>query len=378
MFKRILSFMLAVIAIAAMPLSAGAQIPQYAKGYVLIEASTGTVLEGKDENKVLPMASTTKIMTALVTLENSDLNSVVKIPSVATNIEGSSMYLIEGEQLTVEQLLYGLMLTSGNDASMALAYHVGGGSIDNFVRLMNQKAKELGLENTSFENPSGLDGENHHTTALELAKITCAALENEKFAEIVKTKSKRVPYNNNPDGRSLTNHNKLLNMYEYAIGVKTGFTKKSGRCLVSAAQKDSVTLICVTLGASDDWNVHKQAYEDGFKRVQYKSLAPSGQFKAVLKAAGGSTVTAANTSDVGGIYIDKNYDFESVTSKVYAEHIVYAPKQKGDIVGKVCYYCNGELIGQSDLALEEDLIVEVKRNLFITRIINFFKGLFGI
>lgn len=377
MFKRILSFILVVITVVITPLCASAKIPEYAKGYVLLEKSTQTVLEGKDEKKVLPMASTTKIMTALVTLENADLDSIVKIPSVATNVEGSSMYLIEGEQLTVEQLLYGLMLTSGNDASMALAYHVGGGSIDKFVNLMNQKARQLGLKDTSFENPSGLDGENHHTTALELAKITCAALENEKFCEIVKTKSKRVPYNNNPNGRSLTNHNKLLNMYEYAVGVKTGFTKKSGRCLVSAAVKDGVTLVCVTLGAADDWNVHIKAYEEGFLRVKSKSFAAIGQQKVQLKVAGGSTVLASNISDIGGVYIDKDYDLDKVYCKVYAEQMIYAPKQKGDIVGKVCYYCNGQLVGQSDIALESDLTVEVKRNLFITRIINFIKGLFG-
>ena len=208
------------------------------------------------------MASTTKIMTAVVTLENADLFAKVTVPSVAVGVEDSSMYLAKDETLLVKELLYGLMLTSGNDAATALAYYVGKGNIQTFVDMMNSKAKALGLENTNFTNPSGLPDDNHFTTARELAKITCYALQNPVFAKITATAKVTIGH------RTLVNHNKMLSMYDGAIGVKTGFTKKAGRCLVSAATRNGVTLVCVTLNAHDDWNDHISALDSGFERCK--------------------------------------------------------------------------------------------------------------
>lgn len=350
--------------------------PVYAKGYsarsmVVMEHTTLSVLDGINSDKKMPMASTTKIMTALVTLDNVGLSQEVVIPREATGIEGSSMYLVCGETLTVEELLYGLMLTSGNDAAVALSIAVAG-SQSAFVDLMNKKANELGLKSTNFTNPSGLPDENHYTTAFELGKITAAALENATFSKIVSTKSIRVPYKNNKDGRLLTNHNKLLSLYDYAIGVKTGFTKKAGRCLVSAAKKDGVTLICVTLNAPDDWNDHISAYNSNFKKVGIKTIAKKGEVTIKLATSDGKTVYASNPEDILAVGIDgKEY-----SKTVLAELFIYAPKAKGQTVASVCYKLDGVTVASSPLCIDRALNIKVKKHFFITKILDYIKGLF--
>ena len=209
---------------------------------ILMDAGSGRVLYEKNADSRSLIASTTKIMTALVICEQCNVLDRVQIMPEAVGIEGSSMYLQAGEVLTVQELLYGLMLQSGNDAAVALAIYCGG-TVEGFAQLMNDEARRIGLTGTHFENPNGLDHENHYSTARDLAKLTAYAMENEIFAKTVSTKSIQV------GGRSLTNHNKLLWRYEGADGVKTGYTKAAGRILVSSATRDGRQLIAVTINA---------------------------------------------------------------------------------------------------------------------------------
>ena len=227
----------------------------------LYQPETNTFLYSKNADLRMPMASTTKIMTALVALEESSLDEIIIIDDRAVGIEGSSAYLKSGEAFTMEELLYALLLQSANDAAVAIANHIGGSS-EGFAGLMNEKACSLGLEDTHFTNPHGLNDEAHYTTAYDLAKIAAQALKNEKFKEIVSTYKKT--FLNDERSRTYVNHNKLLNLYEGCIGVKTGFTRQSGRCLVGAAERDGALLISVTLSAPNDWNDHKTLWNYGF------------------------------------------------------------------------------------------------------------------
>lgn len=238
-----------------------------AKSAVIIDAKSGAVLFEKNAHSRMPMASTTKIMTALCVLEKSDPDTVIEIPKQAAGVEGSSIYLKQGEKMTVKDLLYGLLLESGNDAATALAIGVFG-SVDECCKYMNERCHDMGLVDTSFENPHGLDGENHYTTAYELALITKEAMKNSLFRQIVSTES-YITSGENP--RYFSNHNRLLKTYENAIGVKTGYTSKSGRCLVSASADNGEEYIAVTLNDPLDWQDHKDMHTyafDGFDNVE--------------------------------------------------------------------------------------------------------------
>ncbi len=238
-------------------------------------ADTGEVVYEKNAYTQYPMASTTKIMTALVALESCELGDVVTVSRNASLQEGSSMYLHPGDKITMENLLYGLMLNSGNDAAVAVAEHVAGNT-DAFAEKMTARAKALGAESTQFKNPNGLDAEGHYTTAYDLALITREAMRNETFRQIVSTKTKTVPLVSGGAELYLGNHNKMLRMYAGANGVKTGFTKSTGRCLVSSAERDGVSVIAVTLRAPDDWNDHTRMLDDAFARYECAMVFKTG------------------------------------------------------------------------------------------------------
>ena len=214
------------------------------KKAVVIERNSKKILYGKKENERAKMASTTKIMTALVVIQNADLNNVVEVSKKAAGIGGSKLKLKKGDKITVKDLLYGLMLKSGNDAAVALAEYVGGG-VEEFAKLMNKNAENMGLSNTNFVTPHGLDDEDHYTTAYELALITDYALKNEVFAEIVKTKTASITVNG--QSRTINNTNELLGNLNGVYGVKTGFTNGAGRCLVTAVKRGNLDIICVVL-----------------------------------------------------------------------------------------------------------------------------------
>lgn len=228
-------------------------------GYVVIEQTSKRVLSEKNKDLKLPMASTTKIVTALVVLEHADLSDKVIIPKCAEGVEGSSIYIKAGETYTVEDLLYGLMLRSGNDSAVALAMHVSG-SIEKFCSLMNEKAIAVGATNTNFVNPHGLHDQNHYTTAYDLALLTAEAYNNENFIKIVSSKKYKLK------DSYIYNKNKLLGSYEGADGVKTGYTTKSGRCLVSSSKRDGMRVICVVLNYYDMWDKSKELMTTAHKK----------------------------------------------------------------------------------------------------------------
>ena len=307
-----------------------------ARGAVLMEADTGEIIFRQNENARLPMASTTKIMTALVALESLPPDTVVTITPQSVGVEGSSIYLCEGESLTLEQLLYALMLESANDAAVAIAIAVAG-SVEAFSEKMNARASSLGLTDTHFVNPHGLYSEEHYTTAYELALITRAALQNPLFREISATERKTIPLRGEEGVRLLLNHNKLLTSYEGCIGGKTGYTKKTGRCLVSAAEREGVTLIAVTLNAPDDWRDHTAMLDYGFALYEGVPLCDSNFFSAPLWLISGTQeyVMVENTEALSAVL---RVDHGDVFCVVELPRFEFAPISAGQILGHLRFY----------------------------------------
>ena len=316
---------------------------------VVYNPDSGEFLYTQNETQPLPMASTTKIMTTLITLEQPNLEEVFTVDSQAIHVEGSSMGLTEGATVSLLDLAKGMLSVSGNDAANAAAVRIAG-SIPQFAELMNQKAAELGLSNTHFVTPSGLHHDDHYTTAADLAKLAAAALDNELFAQICS--STTVTATVSGQQRTYKNNNKLLSAYPGCIGVKTGFTDEAGRCLVSAARQEGVTLIAVTLHDPNDWADHTQLLNYGFSQVEPVQLTTAGE-NVTLKVTGGQ---AATISAVPGEEIWRGItpaQLSQVQRRVYAEPFLYAPVAVGDPVGRVEYYLNGRKLGQATLLAAE-------------------------
>ena len=318
-----------------------------AKAAAVIEASTGQAVYLLNADEELPMASTTKIMTALVVLDNLDPTQTVTVPAAAVNTEGSSAYLAVNEEISVKSLLYAMMLQSANDAAEALALNVSG-SIEDFAGLMNAKAAELGLEHTHFINPHGLDAEDHYTSASDLAKLTAYALKNPLFKEIVSTKKYTADDETAVVSRMFVNHNRLLNEYEGAVGVKTGYTKSTGRCLVSAAERDGITLIAVTLNDPDDWKDHKKLLDSAFEICSRVELCKDGSESFEVPVINGRSgkVKCVNKGDVTYVSVGQPNDTEKT---VEIERFLYAPVSKGERVGRIIYKCGGNVVGESEI-----------------------------
>ncbi len=332
-----------------------------ARSAIVIEASGGTVVYEKDADTRRPMASTTKIMTALCAIESGRLDETVSVSPDAVGVEGSSIYLEAGDKLTLLSLVKALMLESANDAAEAIAVAVSG-SVEEFAVLMNQKAEELGLLNTHFTNPHGLSDEEHYTTARELALLSAYAMKNGVFRDIVSTVTERIECGDSY--RMLTNHNKMLKIYDGAVGVKTGFTKLSGRCLVSAAERDGVMLVAVTLNAPDDWNDHAAMLDLGFDTLCREMLMGEGEFVGRVPCLGGTEdeVRIVSREAISAILPRSHGE---ITSKVILPHYFYAPVEAGVNVGKVEFYLDGGLIGSVPLYTEKAVSgVEYKKNLF--------------
>lgn len=326
------------------PSSASSEPSVSARSAILIEAESGKVIFEKNADERCSMASTTKIMTALVALESGDIQRTVAVSADAIGIEGSSVYLYENEKLTLEDLIYAMMLESANDAAAAIAIEVGG-SIEGFADLMNKKAQELELSNTHFENPHGLDGNSHYTTARELAVIAQKAMNNESFRAIVSTFKKTIPLNESEGVRLLVNHNKMLKGYDGAIGIKTGYTKKSGRCLVSAAERDGVEFIAVTLNAPDDWHDHTTLLDYGFSLYESRILCREDDFKYIQPVIGGTEeyVMLSIDADVS-VTLPKSCG--DVEQTIELPRFSYAEIKKGDTLGYLVYTTAGEEIAR--------------------------------
>lgn len=351
--KKALSLLVAIslcalITLFPTPARADASAPDVsAKAAILICADNGEVVFEKNADTRLPMASTTKIMTALVAIENADIDGTVEIPPEAVGTEGSSVYLHEGELLTLRELLYAMLLESANDAAAAIAIHVAG-SIEKFADMMNGKAAELSLFDTSFENPHGLDGKAHYTTARDLARLTAHALDNSVFRSIVSTYKTTIPLNGSEGTRSLVNHNKLLKNYEGCIGVKTGYTKKSGRCLVSAAERDGISFIAVTLNAPNDWADHAKLLDLGFSLYHSVTLCEAGEFRYVQPVVGGvDSCCVLTNSDRITVTLRKSEDLPVLTVELF--RFSYAPISRGETVGYLVYTLDGETVATSPI-----------------------------
>ena len=342
-------FVCVLLLFAILSTKAGA-LDLSARSAILIDADSGKILYGDNYSQKMSMASTTKIMTAVVAIENMPLDKKIKIPAAATGIEGSSIYLCAGEILTLEQLLYALLLSSANDAATAIAISVGG-SVEGFANMMNETASRLGLQDTHFENPHGLDGDSHYTTARDLARLTAYALTLPKFREIVSTYKKSIPFDNKENGRLLVNHNKLLRSYQGAIGVKTGFTKKSGRCLVSSAERNGVTLIAVTLNAPNDWQDHTNMLDYGFQNYEAVTL---GDFAADIPVVSGvKEIVRCTTVENISVLLPKSHG--EIETRVEMYPFVYAPVIQGESLGRIVYICDGKEIGEIEIAAAESV-----------------------
>lgn len=337
--RRVLTALLA-LSLLCLPCY-GAEAPAVsAASAVLMDAESGRILYEKDAHTRRLIASTTKLMTALVAVEAvEDLEQVITVKR-EYQAEGSSMYLRVGEQLTVRDLLYGLLLASGNDAALALAGGCGG-EVETFVGWMNDRAVELGMADTHFANPNGLDHDEHYSTAYDMALLAREVLGNEVLMELVSTKSATVA------GRSLVNHNKLLWRYEGCTGMKTGYTDAAGRTLVSSAERNGQKLICVTLKDRDDWNDHARLLDYGFENYPLFPLARAGKRFRTLPVTGSllSRVEVVTAADVA-YPLAKG---EKVRARITLPDLVTAPVEKGAIAGRLTFLVGEEQIGESYL-----------------------------
>lgn len=346
-----------------------------AKSAILIEASTGKILYAKNEHERRPMASTTKIMTALITLESQDLDEKFRVNNNAIKVEGSTMGLQENDIVTKRTLVYGMLLPSGNDAANAGAVSVAG-SIKNFVKMMNERAKMLGLKDTSFETPSGLDGKNHYSTAYDMAMLGRAAISNPDFLKVCSTKVAKLEYGNPPYTRYITGHNRLLKEYKGAIGIKTGFTKKAGRCLVSAATRKGVTLIAVTLYDHSDWSDHKAMLDYGFKQVKTRKFTPDVSDIKIHVVGSKTKEMNVIPGDYPRVCLGID-DKKKLVRKVYTKDFLYAPVKSGDVIGYARYYLDGISVAEIPLLASNDAyehITEIKVK-FSDKLSMFFKNI---
>ena len=352
--KRLIAGTVAVLlaAVSFLPLRVNALSAGRA---ILLDGTTGRILFEKNIDEQSLIASTTKIMTALVVCEQCNVLDRVRIPKEAVGIEGSSMYLQEGEVLTIQELLYGLMLHSGNDAAVALAIYCGG-TVEGFVELMNDKAHNLGLSGTHFANPNGLDAPGHYSSARDLATLAAYAMENPIFYQTVSTKSMKIGQ------RYLTNHNKLLWRVEGADGVKTGYTKAAGRILVSSATRGGRRLICVTIDDPDDWNDHANLLEQGFSEFRIQRLVQAGQILGAVEIAGGQQgkVTLLASGDFDYALAEH----EKITIEIIGPGFVYAPVVMGAEAGFAHLCIDGKSVGKVGLIYGETIeqIPESQKN----------------
>ena len=350
MLKRVFAAFCAMCTIFCTAFSAAAtEMPEIsAKAAIVINAETGDILFRKSADKRLPMASTTKIMTTILAIEHGQLDEQFTVDSQAVRTEGSSMGLRENDKVTLRALCYGMMLPSGNDAANCTAVRVSG-SIDAFVALMNEKAKQIGLENTHFVTPSGLDDytDEHYSTASDMAKLTRYAMKNKVFREICSAKSAKLFFGNPPYERWLYNTNKLLTICHGVIGVKTGFTDKAGRCLVSCCSRGGAELICVTLGDRNDWQDHSTLYDHCFTFVSRQTVnAGSGVFELGVAGSDRDSIRCG-VRPVKVCLLNGKAD--EVKAVVHLPRFVYAPVKKGDRAGTAEFWYKGEKIAQSGI-----------------------------
>lgn len=329
-----------------------------ASAAILMDVDSGRVLYEHNADQRMRIASTTKILTALVAIEQGNLRDLVTVSQEAAYTEGSSMYLKVGEELTLETLLYGLLLCSGNDAAVAIAEHIAG-SQAGFARLMNQKAAEIGMENSSFSNPNGLDAEGHYSTARDMARLACAAVENETLVRLASTRSVTI------GGRTMTNHNKLLSQIEGCIGLKTGYTMAAGRTLVSCVERNGQRLVAVTLQDGNDWADHQALYDYGFSAYPAQLGASLGQTvrqEPVEHGLLSSVPLVAADSFAWPLAAD-----EALETAVELDGPLRAPVRAGDRAGELVFTVNGEEVGRVTLLCGADVAPRMESALSVLK-----------
>ncbi len=345
-----------------------------ASSAVLIDGDTLEVLFSKNADKVRSMASTTKIMTALLAVESGKLNEIITVKE-KIYIEGTAIGFSKGDKISLEDVCYGMLLESGNDAAVLAAEYLAG-SEKKFSVLMNKKAKEIGMTSTNFVTASGLDDEEHYTTAYDMALLGAYAVKNEKFREICSSKTHTADFIEPDITRNFSNHNKLLRYCEGVYGIKTGFTKKSGRCLVSACERNGKTLVAVTLNAPDDWNDHERLYEYGYSLYQENILTAEIPDEVIVAGSDKRKIKISCYGDES-VFTRKNKQLEY---SIYINRILYAPINKNDVIGKLVVLNGDYIVAEMPIiALEKagtiKSSVEYKEGLF-DRLSAFFKGLF--
>lgn len=360
--KKIISFVAAcMIAVSASDALAMADTAECA---CVINPVTNEVVFEKEMNKKHAMASTTKIMTAVIALENCGEDEVVTVSANAANQEGSSAYISAGNQMYMGDVLNGLMLNSGNDAAIAIAEHVAG-NVEAFADMMNKKAAELGAVNTHFVNPSGLDDPQHYTTASDMALIAKYAMGMSKFREIVSTSTAQVKPINSEEMLYFTNHNKLLHLYDGATGIKTGFTKSTGRCLVSSAKRDGMEFIAVTLNDPNDWKDHEDLLDYAFSQYEPKRAVNAGDSIKQMNVGGGVYNMTAVNEFVLPVRKGEN---SPITVISHISENLRAPLNKGEKVGYLEIQYKGKEVGKVDVISEEEIALEgeiiIKENFF--------------
>lgn len=331
--------------------------------YVVLEASTKRVLDGSNKDVKMEMASTTKIMTALVVLENCDLDKEIEIPKEAVGVEGSSIYLQQNQIWTIRDLLYGLMLRSGNDSAVALSIACAG-NVEAFVDMMNAKAKELNLVNTHFDNPHGLHSDTHYTSAYDLAVLSACAMQNEEFVKIVSSKSYVAEANETHDKQYFVNKNKMLSSYGGANGIKTGYTTASGRCLVSAAKRDGMQLVCVVLNCYDMWNACANYMDKAFAKYTPVNIARKGDVAADIQIGDKQYSLAFDNSLTVPF---KSGDDIECTGYFEINENIQVPVAKGSVVGKILFYNDNRLLFSVNIVNIEEIndagVLQVLKNL---------------
>ena len=371
MWKRLICFVMGLavwLASGAVPARAAEQPSVSAVSAILVEAESERVLFEKNAQEPRAMASTTKIMTTLLTLEQPDRE--ITITEDMIRVEGSSMGLRAGDRLSLHGLAAGMLSVSGNDAANAAAIAIDG-SLSAFAERMNRRAAELGLTQTHFVTPSGLDAEGHETTAADLARLMCYAMENESFASLCGSRQVSVSFEEPEETRTYTNHNKLLTLLEGCIGGKTGYTKHAGRCLVSAAERDGIRLVAVTLSDPDDWNDHMALMEYGFSELELYT-EPQTPYSGKIAVTGGSAPFVSVQGEEGEAFPVLQEEAQRVECRVELPPFLYAPVHAGSQIGSLSYWLDGEEKCRVPLYAGQEITVRQDDRSFWEKIASFF------
>lgn len=366
--KRVLSVFLCAVIFVGIGVLKTEALGTSAEAHVLLDADNGIVLSENNKDKKMKMASTTKIMTALIALEYAAKDNKTVTFTKDMVAEGSSMYLRIGDKVKLTDLAAGMMMASGNDAANAIALTISG-SFEEFAELMNERADKIGMKNTNFVTPSGLDDDNHYSTAFDMALLMAEAMNNQSFLSLSSASEKTVNFVYPEDKVSVyQNHNRLLKMYKSCTGGKTGFTKAAGRCLVTSAEKDGIRLIAVTLNAPDDWNDHISLYEYGFSSYLTADFDDRNMvFEIPLTGSEESFVTAS-VDEAMAFKVPANR-IKDIEKNIFLPQFVFAPVNEGDIVGKITYTLDGRELAKTYIRANST-VMEKKQKGFFSRLFS--------